>query len=199
MKQDRSSGAVSHSAPEHVADSLAGNAARLVSGDSNSESAPRRPNKMEAKRRMLWLSFVNLITTLALMVALFYSRRTISLLLKTVQRQSDVLASQDKALMAQDEAMRAMQAAMAPKARKLVASEYRIIHKPADGCPVGWRVLPGFFKQKDGSSQDGCENPNPASATYDLDRLEPGEEVMQRFYVEPSPPPPHSSREGQKL
>lgn len=65
---------------------------------------------------------------------------------------------------------------------KGVAAEYRVIHKPAGGCPVGWELLPGKFSEADGQKVDGCLNPGD-QAKHDVDYLLPGESVRIEIQI----------------
>lgn len=48
---------------------------------------------------------------------------------------------------------------MSAQARTADIDSYDIIHKRGDACPAGWKPLPSYFKESDGTSRDGCLNP----------------------------------------
>lgn len=55
-------------------------------------------------------------------------------------------------------------------------NDYALIHKSGTACPSGWKLLPGKFTERNGSHEDGCENPSQ-DVKFSIDVLKAGESV----------------------
>lgn len=51
----------------------------------------------------------------------------------------------------------------------------RTIHKPRAGCPEGWKLRPGLFTERNGSSEDACIAPDNVKVEECTDMLKGGE------------------------
>jgi hypothetical protein len=75
-------------------------------------------------------------------------------------------------------------------------NDYKIIHLPPSGCPVGWKLALGVFLERDGTRLDGCINPHPGSAQYSVDALLPGESVTFGWTISPVEPAQPDAQTG---
>jgi hypothetical protein len=57
-----------------------------------------------------------------------------------------------------------------------------IIHKPAAGCPHGWRLSAEFFRETDGSTEDACVR--LGGSLVGSDYLLPGESATLDLLIE---------------
>lgn len=74
-----------------------------------------------------------------------------------------------------------------------------IIHKPENGCPVGWREIAGLFSEPDGTHRDGCifesGGSTPGQLRASTDYLLGGESVDLAIRIPIPEPDPSSNGE----
>jgi hypothetical protein len=162
----------------------------VICGPSTAIQPPSRLRK--------WTRWTPLFAVVMMVVANFFSHRTIIEYRQIVTNQNESLEKANQTMLAQNDALQDVDAALkachcAPLPNHKSGSS-SIIHVPPNGkCPDGDTRLKAVFIEPDGSKLDACKNPNGDGS---VDVLMPGEGVEMHYDLDLGKQPADKNRKS---